>query len=407
MQLMRSAWHDMRTVLLGNPNVRILLIGNSMSAFAYNMLYPLLSLYAFYLGASVVQAGWVFSAYGLMMATGSFFSGFLSDRYGRRRLILIGWLLSALPPLLYLLARDWSTLLVYAGLWGLAVGLYSPNIQPLLTESSESKTLGTSFGYYFGIITLVAGLGPLLGGVLAGEGSYIAAFAVASGLSIFSALFALRLRETLRPSAASPGRFRSLLRFRAGATSLSITLILVFWVFYFTNGLGNQIFAPLFPLYLKERVKASTVEVGLVFTSISLPTALTVIAGGKIGDRFGRKRFAIISSLVFIPLMPLLAHVTTVLQVIVIVIALVLIGNVSFPALQAFFMESFPSSQRGRASGLMGTTNPLSLIIGPPIAGIVWSAFGAGAIMYASALTFVVAWLFLVVAAKVAKPLAL
>jgi MFS family permease len=77
----------------------------------------------------------------------------------------------------------------------------------------------------------------------------------------------------------------------------------------FIGAVGDGLYAYLLPLYLRG-LQASSAEVGLLFSILTISTALTIIPGGFLADRFDRKKVMILGWAVWVPL-PLLFSVAT------------------------------------------------------------------------------------------------
>ena len=71
----------------------------------------------------MTELGFVFSLSNAVAAAIQIPSGFLSDKYGRKRLHVLGTLLAAFPPLMYALANNWIDLVPWVMLSGFATGL--------------------------------------------------------------------------------------------------------------------------------------------------------------------------------------------------------------------------------------------------------------------------------------------
>jgi MFS family permease len=77
----------------------------------------------------------------------------------------------------------------------------------------------------------------------------------------------------------------------------------------FIGAVGDGLYVYLLPLYLRD-LQASSAEVGLLFSILTISTALTIIPGGFLADRFDRKKVMILGWAVWVPL-PLVFSVAT------------------------------------------------------------------------------------------------
>lgn len=136
--------------------------------------------------------------------------GALSDRIGRRRLILLGW---ALYALIYLgfataggVAAAWGLMAAYAVYYGLLEGAE----KALVADLSPPHARGRAFGWFHGIVGLAALPASLLCGLLYNSGAAdgtgpLRAFGLGAALSALAALVLATVKETPRspPGSAS------------------------------------------------------------------------------------------------------------------------------------------------------------------------------------------------------------
>jgi MFS family permease len=97
-----------------------------VSSLAIDLISPIWPIYIkSSLGASMTELGLVFSLGNAVAALMQIPSGFLSDKYGRKRLHILGTLIAAFPPLMYALANHWLDLVpcMHASKWGLMNGV--------------------------------------------------------------------------------------------------------------------------------------------------------------------------------------------------------------------------------------------------------------------------------------------
>lgn len=147
------------------------------------------------LGFSTTQFGIIVSVYGLALLLGQMFLGNLSDRYGRKLVIALGFALNATFFLSLALATSYTLLLGVAVVAGLGAALVTPALSAfyldVTAEAHRSRVLGikgaaAALGYV---------VGPLLVAILTGALPSQIIFALAALLPGAAALFALMLRS--------------------------------------------------------------------------------------------------------------------------------------------------------------------------------------------------------------------
>ena len=126
---------------------------------------PILPQYVGRYGASYVEIGYFFTAYSLTWVLLQLYTGYLSDKYGKKRFVFLGLLIYGVFALFVGLAQSFVQLLLFRVLQGLGLGIFGPAALGLVAQFKEK---GKSMAFYrtangAGII-----IGPVLGGVIAG-----------------------------------------------------------------------------------------------------------------------------------------------------------------------------------------------------------------------------------------------
>ncbi|MGW6057397.1 MFS transporter [Streptomyces sp. NPDC055189] len=118
------------------------------------------------LGASSAGLQWVIGGYALTLGAGLVLGGRLGDRYGRRRMFLIGLTAFTLTSLLCAIAPNIESLIVFRLLQGTAGALLLPQGLGLLRENFSGPELTKVFAIFGPVLGLGGIIGPVLGGFL-------------------------------------------------------------------------------------------------------------------------------------------------------------------------------------------------------------------------------------------------
>lgn len=130
------------------------------------------------LSATVYQAQWVIEAYALFLGALLLVGGSLGDRYGRRRVFLLGVAIFGVTSLACALSRTVHQLIAARALQGIGGALLVPGSLALISASFPDNERGRAFGTWAGFTGVTAGAGPLVGGWLIDHFSWAWAFAV-------------------------------------------------------------------------------------------------------------------------------------------------------------------------------------------------------------------------------------
>jgi EmrB/QacA subfamily drug resistance transporter len=130
------------------------------------------------LGATVYQAQWVIESYALFLAALLLVGGSLGDRYGRRRVFLLGVALFGVASLACALSQTVHQLIVARAVQGVGGALLVPGSLALISAAFPENERGRAFGTWAGFTGITSAAGPLAGGWLIDQFSWAWAFAV-------------------------------------------------------------------------------------------------------------------------------------------------------------------------------------------------------------------------------------
>jgi len=228
----------------------------------YGIIIPILPFYIENMGAGGTELGLLVASYAVMRLICGPIWGSLSDRVGRKPILILGILGYAITMVWFGLATQ---------LWML-IAATAPTTMAYISDSTPEKERGGGIGTI---------LGPVLGGFMAGE-SLSTPFFIAAGLFILSLLLAwLFLPESLPAGdRTEPEKDARILDIRAWAQAVCSPLGILF-VLTFINTCGLMIFANVFGLYALERFSFGPQEVGVMMMVLGLVSTITqgVLAG--------------------------------------------------------------------------------------------------------------------------------
>jgi MFS family permease len=152
-------------------------------------------------GVPAMAAASVLGISGLASIAGRVGCGLLADRFGARRVLVVGLGLQATIVLAYLAARDVGAFVGLAMIFGIAYGGVMPLYALVTREYFGEQVMGTAYGAVFLISTLGMGLGSFAGGWFYDQlGSYAWLFLSSAAIGLAAMLLALGFRA---PSATA------------------------------------------------------------------------------------------------------------------------------------------------------------------------------------------------------------
>ena len=130
------------------------------------------------LGASVRAVQWTYGAYALVLSALLLVGGTLGDRFGRRRVFVLGATIFAVASLWCALAPGTAQLITARGVQGVGGALLVPASLAIIGASFEGRLKAKAIGTWGALSAIAMAVGPVLGGWLVEEVSWRAAFLI-------------------------------------------------------------------------------------------------------------------------------------------------------------------------------------------------------------------------------------
>ena len=336
----------------------------------FGIIIPNLAYYAKDTGATTTEIAILMSIYSGMQLLFAPIWGRLSDKHGRKPMILLGLLGNAAALIGFGLVKDYVYLLTARGAAGIASAAVLPSVMAYVADITTSEERGSGMGLMGAAMGLGFILGPAIGGVL---GSHDIPFFVAGGLSILNFLFALiLLPESLQKNTAaetagdthawiSPGEI-----FRR--TTLKSPLTPLFLVAFFSTfsfaGLEMT-----FPLFIEDRWNYGEREMGWMF--MFMGAIVVPLQGGLLGrliNRLGERRIILTGLLLSAIGMALLLKASSFVTLTV-YLTIAGVGNQLIRPTNASWISKQTQIGQGTAIGIMDAFLSLGRILGPLLGG--------------------------------------
>lgn len=180
------------------------------------------------LDATLSELQWITNGYLLSLAALILLGGSLGDRFGRRRVFVVGTVWFALGSLLCGLAPTPLVLVVARVLQGVGAALLTPGSLAMIQGAFHPDDRARAIGAWSGLGAIAAALGPFVGGALIEYASWRWIFLVNLPLAVLTVWIAQRYApETRDPR--PPGRFDVVGALLAGLALAGVTYALIQW----------------------------------------------------------------------------------------------------------------------------------------------------------------------------------
>lgn len=375
----------------------ILFITVFLDLLGFGLILPQLPYYAVRFGADALVVGALMAVYSLAQMVASPIWGKVSDQFGRRPVLIVSLLGSALTSACLGLVVDevwWQR--VGGGLpetvFGIATALLALFAARLLAGIATA-TIGVAQAYIadsttaenrakgMGIIGAAFGLGfvfgPALGGVLAPYGQGVPAF-VAAALALANAGFAFfKLPESLPPESRGQivSRGFSLGRLAASARIPGMAPLMLM---YFLSIFAFATMEATFPLLTRDAFGFTEVENGYTFAYIGV--LIVIMQGGLVGRlarRYGEQRLVISGGLLLAVGLASLPFVPSLMVLLLALVPLCAGSGLTNPSLTALISLAANRSEQGETLGTAQSLASLGRVVGPLWGGFAFSSLGA------------------------------
>jgi DHA1 family tetracycline resistance protein-like MFS transporter len=348
----------------------------------FGLVIPLLPFYGTHYGASAAEVTQLMATYSLLQLFVAPVWGRLSDRYGRRPILLLS-LAGSVVSYLWLGFADALWMLFAArAVQGACAGniaaaqAYVADVTTPETRAKGMGVIGAAFG--FGFI-----IGPALGGALAGPDPLNPALAMpafaGAGLSALAFLGTLlflkeSLPQALRRSDARVGRLQAVAQ-SLRRPDLRLLIGLYFLIIFAFAGMETT-----FALWALQQFGWGPSSVGYLFAYVGILGA--VIQGGLIGRltrRFGEERLLLAGSvclllgLLGIPLSSRIPYLFVATGILSIGFAMVQ------PSINSLISRRAAAHEQGEVLGVSQSAGSLARVLGPLVAGFLFAMFGRDA----------------------------
>jgi len=321
-----------------------------------------------YFGISTQQVGWLIAAFTLPGIFLTPLTGILADRLGRKLVLVPSLFIFGIAGFMCSFMRDFHSLLLFLFIEGIgASGLSSINIT-LIGDLYSGEKRTALMGYNASILSIGTAAYPAIGGLIATFGwqyiFYLPLLAIPLG---FFVLFGLNNPEP-KDHQLIGEYFRRIWKSinQRSVWGLFLVNMLVFILLY-------GAFLTYFPILLSDRLHASSVQIGLIMSIMSLVTAGTSSQLGRINNKFQSRSILLFGAGFYFLAMLLLFISQSWIQVVASVMIFGLGHGLLVPSIQNLLVGFASIKERAAFMSVNSMVLRVGQTIGPLLIGVFYA----------------------------------
>jgi DHA1 family multidrug resistance protein-like MFS transporter len=347
---------------------------------------PLLPVYARSLGAGGLRIGLIFGAFSLSRVLFLPYFGRLSDRVGRKPLIVPGLIAYTLVSAAFLVSENVNTFITIRLIQGVASAMLLPVIQAYVGDITPQGREGVVMGLFNTSIFCGLSLGPVLGGIINDRFNLDAAFLSMGALSFFGFLLSLFLLPPIRDERVvhrkrPPVQWRRLIRSRdiAGV-----------FVFRFSYTLCIGVIWGFLPVLAAAQLSLSSAAIGFLVMLGIMVSGIIQVPMGWVADRTNKTVLVITGGIGVSYAVLSYLWAESFADMVLASILFGVAGGICMPALMAAVVIIGDRAEAmGSVMALLTVAHSLGMFVGAMLAGLMMdlmslrAAFPVGAVLMA------------------------
>nr|MBD3205812.1 MFS transporter [Candidatus Bathyarchaeota archaeon] len=405
MASVRKAIQDM----MKSRNLMVITLTQSLFMLTASLWWPFWSLYILELGTTKTLMGMIFMAETVAQLIFQLPGGILTDRLGRKKMIVLGSVLRATSPLIYVATGSWQFVLVGMFITQMS-NMMVPAIDALIAESTSVEHRAMGYGTFRMMTLLPMIFTPFIGGVITDSLGVYGGVRLAITCTLAVAWLNVYIRWKYLEDTYTTEHASSRLDALKEIKSVPRTIWTLITVAVFAS-LGLRVASQFMAVYATQVAQLTKTQWGLIMTTVGIISTVLTIPSSIWSDKVGRKP-GIMISLGLTPLMYLgfpfsngflqLAF-SRVFGAISEGFGGAVTGLEGGSAWLALVADIVPSQQRGKVMGLIATIAGALSFPGAWIGGLLWDNVSPSAPFYLASATSAFAFLIFSILVKEPK----
>ena len=348
------------------------------------LIYPFLSLYITHkFRVGMTQVGQIFAIYAIFGVFGNIIGGAMTDKFGRKSMLIFGLVVSALTALFMGFINEFSVFYFLTAIVGLFSNAGGPAQQAMVADLLPEKQQTEGYGVMRVAANLAVVIGPAIGGLLASR-SFLYLFILDAIISTLTAGFVLVVLPETKPQVSKKHKPESFVKTLSGYGSvLKDSLFMVYILISMLLTIAYMQMNSSLSVFLRDMHQISPQGYGYL---LSLNAALVVAFQFWVTRRLSKYPPMLMMALgtLLVGLGLSIYGFTSLYAIFMVAMIILTIGEMIWsPVGQALVARFSPENMRGRYMALFGFSWIIPSAIGPLAAGIIMDNYNPNWVWYA------------------------
>lgn len=369
----------LKTIKLFKVNAKLLLANVLLRFIGYGIFSLLFNLYILQIGYDVDFIGYLTALNNIAVALMAIPSGFIIDRFGLKRPLVISYSLFILFTILLAINTNYFSLIIFNIALGFTFSIIRVIRNPFLTKFSTKVERTHLFGFAFGLLMIGSVIGNVIGGYFPKffkvftsltNDIIIYRLSLLSG-AIISSIGLISILKIGKDNITSSKKL-SKRTFKIKFSKLYAKLLLP----HLLLSLGAGLVMPFLNVFFKKHLNANVSQIGIIFALGSFITGIASFLVPFVTKRIGKVKSIGILQISSLPFLLMIALIPNLTLVAIFYIVRQVLMNIASPIYTTFVMEAVPDKDKGTISGYITFIRGLGWAISSSYSGILMKNYG-------------------------------
>ncbi|MCE5170939.1 MFS transporter [Paenibacillus profundus] len=364
----------MKKTIKEQKTVLLILLSNIFIAFlGIGLIIPVMPSFMNIMHLSGKTMGYLVAAFAVAQLLMSPLAGRWVDRYGRKKIIIIGLFLFGVSELIFGLATNVSVLYISRILGGISAAFVMPGVTAYVADITSVQERPKAMGYISAAISTGFIIGPGIGGFIAEYGIRMPFFfaAAIAFLACISSIFILKEQLTKEQLAEISANTKQT-NFISDLKRSLHPLYFIAFIIVFVLAFGLSAYETVFSLFSDHKFGFTPKDIAAIITISSIFGVIAqVFMFGKMVEKLGEKKLIQLCLITGAILAVASTLISSYLAVLAVTCFIFLAFDLLRPALTTFLSKA-AGKEQGFVAGMNSTYTSLGNIVGPAMAGILF-----------------------------------